>query len=68
MKHTHTGSHTHSDGRAQMHIVMLKYNSAKTHVHTHKHSQRDAFSHTITQVGDYLHKYREQREPETAEM
>lgn len=65
---THTGSHTHADWRVQMHIVMLKNKSAKTHVHTHKHSKHDAFSHIVTQVGDYLHKYREQREPEIAEM
>lgn len=48
-----------------MRIVMLKYKSLQARVHTHKH---DAFSHTITQVGDYLHKYREESEPEIADM
>lgn len=43
----------------QMHIVSYKL------VQTQKH---DARSHTITQVGDYLHKYREDRVPEIDEM
>lgn len=42
-----------------MHIVMLKYENVQTCVYEHKH---DAFSHSITQVGDYLHTYSERTE------
>lgn len=69
MKHTQaakraaTDAHTGRLTEAQMYMV--KYRSVQTRVQTHKH---DAFSQAITQVGDDPHKYREEREPENAEM
>lgn len=70
MKHTQAATrtpndaHTHAQAGWRRHKCTLWCSSTKVC----KHSKCDAFSHTITQVGDSLHKYREEREPEIAEM
>lgn len=58
-------TNAHCDTRRRRKV---KRKCAHTRVQTRKCSKRDAFTHTIAQVGDYLLEYRENRGPEISEV
>lgn len=60
-------TNAHCDTRRRR-KVKRKCAHTHTRVQTRKCSKRDAFTHTIAQVGDYLLEYRENRGPEISEV